>query len=121
MPLLDIGLGLGHCGRGKERGLFPAFAENSASLKSRASVGMSGFLPAERARVGKSKSFRLDAKATQYVSNLFKVTNGLAMACRMLYQGQTKWRATGYSEKTSARGRSECPLHYRFVEFTPRA
>jgi hypothetical protein len=85
--------------------------------KSRANCARSGLLPTPP---GKSKSFQRGAKPTRWGSGLLKVTKGLAMARGVLHSRQTKWRATGYSEQTSARGRSGCPFAFPFRRNTLR-
>lgn len=68
------------------------------------SVLMSLFRPTEsmfcnlQIIIDKRKSFLRGAKATRCFVATCKASKGLAMAFEMLPEGQTKWRATGYSE-----------------------
>jgi hypothetical protein len=56
------------------------------------------------------KVSRPSAKPTLSSGANAHASNSLEMADEMLLWGQTKWRATGHSENTSARGRFGCPF-----------
>ena len=65
----------------------------------------------ERQRTVKNgKSFPQYAKPTRLQNTWLCENNTLEMATEVLLPRQTKWRATGHSENTSARGRSGCPF-----------